>query len=146
MQAARILPDLQCSLLSEDVRQEVTGNFILIGIISGIAVTQLPVSVGRLCVFNRWTSGIGSFNESVRFIAPDGTTVLRQSQVKFALQDPGGNATNITLFQLKFEAQGVYYVEVLVDEVMKLRYPLPLRVVNPPQGQGQGQPPRTETQ
>jgi hypothetical protein len=29
MQATRILPDLQCSLLCEEVRQEINGNFIL---------------------------------------------------------------------------------------------------------------------
>lgn len=149
MQAARILPDLQCSLICEDVRQEVTGNFILIGIISAVGVAQLPVTAMRLCLFNRWTAGVGSFTESVRFIGPDGTSVLRTSQVKFALQDPAGNATNVTVFQgVKFEAQGTYFIEVLVDEVMKLRYPLPIRVVTPPQGQGQPQvqqPPRTET-
>lgn len=136
MQPARILPDLQCSLICEDVRQEVTGNFILVGIISAVGVNQLPVTAMRLCIFNRWTAGIGNFNESVRLIGPDGTTVLRHSQVKFALQDPGGNATNVTLFgQVKFEQQGTYYVEVLVDDVMKLRYPLQLRMVAPPPGQ-----------
>ncbi len=141
MQPARILPDLQCSLICEDVRQEVTGNFILVGIISAVGVGQLPVTAMRLCLFNRWTAGIGNFTESVRLIAPDGTTVIRNSQVKFALQDPGGNATNVTVFgQVKFEHQGMYYVEVLVDDVMKLRYPLPLRIVTPPQGGPQVQP------
>jgi hypothetical protein len=34
----------------------------------------------------------------------------------------------------KFEMPGVYTVEVIVDEVMKLRYPLPVVVVEPPPG------------
>src|SRR5688572_9840261 len=140
MQATRILPDLQGSLLCEDVRQEVNGNFILVGIIGFVNVPNLPVVAFKLCVFNRWTAGIGQFTESVRLIAPDSTTVLRQSQVKFQLQDPSHNATNVTLFgQLKFEAAGIYFVEVLVDEVMKLRFPIPVRVVTPP-GQQPGQP------
>jgi hypothetical protein len=138
MQATRILPDLQCSLLCEDVRQETSGNFIVIGIIGFVNVPQLPVTAFKLCVFNRWTAGIGTFNESVRLIAPDSTTVLRQSQVKFQLQDPSHNATNVTLFgQLKFEAAGTYYIEVLVDDVMKIRFPIPVRVVTPPAGQQQ---------
>jgi hypothetical protein len=142
MQAARILPDLQCSLICEDVRQEVTGNFILIGIISAVGVQQLPVTAMRLCVFNRWTAGIGNFTETTRLIGPDGSTVIRTSQVKYNLQDPAGNATNVTVFgQVKFEAAGVYYIEVLVDDVLKLRYPLPLRIVTP---QGAQQAPRTE--
>jgi hypothetical protein len=93
-------------------------------------VPQVPVTALKLCVFNRWTAGVGQFTEIVRVIAPDGSTVLRQSQVKFALQDAVQNATNVTVFaQLKFESAGVYTVEVLVDDVMKLRYPVPLTIV-----------------
>jgi hypothetical protein len=140
MQPTRILPDLQCSLLCEDVRQETSGNFIVIGIIGYINVPQLPVTAFKLCVFNRWTAGIGQFTETVRLIAPDGTTVSRQSQVKFQLQDPSHNATNVTLFgQVKFEAAGSYFMEVLVDDVMKLRFPIPVRIVTPP---GQPQQPQ----
>lgn len=142
MQPTRILPDLQTSLLCEEVRQEINGNFILIGVIGYIQVPQLPVTALKLCVFNRWTAGVGQFTESVRIIAPDGSTVLRQSQVKFALQDSAHNATNVTVFgQLKFEQQGVYTIEVLVDDVMKLRYPVPLAVVQQ-QGQGGQQKPQ----
>jgi hypothetical protein len=140
MQATRILPDLQGSLLCEDVRQEVNGNFILVGIIGFVNVPQLPVVAFKLCVFNRWTAGIGQFIESVRLIAPDQTTVIRESKVKFGLQDPTHNATNVTVFgQVKFEQAGAYYVEVLVDDVLKLRFPIPVRVVQPPQGSGQAQ-------
>jgi hypothetical protein len=141
MNPTRILPDLQCSLLCEDVRQETSGNFIVVGIIGYINVPQLPVTAYKLCVFNRWTAGIGQFTESVRLIGPDSTTVLRQSQVKFQLQDPSHNATNVTLFgQVKIEQAGIYYMEVLVDEVMKIRFPIPVRIVTPPGGQPQQAP------
>src|SRR5690606_3622659 len=102
MNATRILPDLQCSLLCEEVRQEVSGNFILLGIIAYIRVPQLPIPALKLCVFNRWTAGLGQFTETVRLVSPD-ETVLRQSQVRFALQDATHNATNVTLFtQVEF--------------------------------------------
>jgi hypothetical protein len=148
MQATRILPDLQASLICEDVRQEASGNFILIGIIGFVNVPQLPVVALKLCVFNRWTAGIGNFTETVRFVAPDQSTVIRQSQVKFQLQDPTHHATNVTVFaQPKFEAQGAYYIEVLVDDVLKLRFPIPVRVVQAPGQQApQVQRPPTETQ
>lgn len=140
MQATRILPDLQASILCEEVRQEITGNFILLGIIGLVQVPQLPVTALKLCLFNRWTAGIGQFVETTRLIAPDGTTVMRKSEVKFSLQDPNFNATNVTVYgQVKFEEAGTYFIEVLVDEVMKLRYPLPLRLVQNPQ-HGGGQP------
>jgi hypothetical protein len=135
MNATRILPDLQCSLLCEEVRQEVSGNFILLGIIAYIRVPQLPITALKLCVFNRWTAGLGQFTETVRLVSPE-ETVLRQSQVRFALQDATHNATNVTLFtQVEFKATGTYYLEVLVDDVMKLRFPVPVIHVQTPPGQ-----------
>ena len=136
MQATRILPDLQSSLLCEEVRQEANGNFFLIGVINLIRVPQLPIVAGRLCVFNRWTAGIGQFTENVRVIAPDQTTVLRKADLKFELRDPAMHSTNVMVFnQLEFKTAGTYFIEVLVDDVMKIRYPVPVVVVPPQAGQ-----------
>lgn len=141
MNATRILPDLQCSLLCDEVRQEISGNFILMGIIAYVRVPQLPITALKLCVFNRWTAGVGQFTETVRLLAPD-ESQMRQSQVRFALQEATHNATNVTLFtQVEFKAAGTYYIEVLVDDVMKLRYPIPVIHVQPPAGQQQGRGP-----
>jgi hypothetical protein len=140
MQPTRILPDLQCSLICEEIRQEVTGNFFLIGVINFIRVPQLPVTAFKLCLFNRWTAGVGQFTETARLIAPDQTTVLQKGEVKFALKDVAWHATNVTVFgQVEFRLPGTYYVEVMVDDVMKLRYPVPL-ILAPPQPQGQQAP------
>jgi hypothetical protein len=136
MQATRILPDLQSSLLCEEVRQEANGNFFLVGVINLIRVQQLPIVAGRLCVFNRWTAGIGQFTENVRVIAPDQTTVLRKADLKFELRDPAMHSTNVMVFnQLEFKTAGTYFIEVLVDDVMKIRYPVPVVVVPPQAGQ-----------
>jgi hypothetical protein len=139
MQATRILPDLQCSLLCEEVRQEVNGNLFLIGVVHYLRIPQLPIVAARICVFNRWTAGIGQFTESVRLIAPDQTTVISKGESKFELRDPSMSATNVMFFgNVKFETAGTYFIEVNVDDVMKLRYPLPVVVVPPP---GQTPPP-----
>jgi hypothetical protein len=119
--------------MCEEVRQEANGNFFLVGVISFIRVPQLPVMAFKLSVFTRWTAGVGQFVETSRFIAPDQTTVLRKGEVKFALQDANLHATNVTVFsQVEFKTAGTYYVEVLVDDVMKLRYPVPVIVTPPP--------------
>lgn len=137
MNPSRILPDLQCALLCEDVRQESNGNFIVLGVINFIRVPQVPVTAFKLCVFSRWTAGVGEFIESVRLIGPDQTTLLRKSEVKFALQDAAHSATNLSVFaQVEFKVPGIYFVEVLVEDVMKLRFPVPIIVAPPP-----GQPP-----
>jgi hypothetical protein len=135
MQATRILPDLQCSLLCEEVRQEANGNFFLVGVINHIRVPQLPVVAFKLSVFNRWTAGVGQFVETTRLIAPDQTTLLRKGEVKFGLQDAALNTTNAIVFgQVEFKTAGTYFVEVLVDDVMKLRYPVSV-ILSPPPSQ-----------
>jgi len=134
MNPTRILPDLQATLMCEDIRQESSGNFILLGVMAFIRVPQLPITALKLCIFNRWTAGVGAFHEVVRLIGPDQTTVMRQGQVKFTLQDASHNATNLTVFgQVEFTTAGVYYVEVLIDDVMKIRAPIPVVLVPPPQ-------------
>src|ERR1051325_3937844 len=144
MNQTRILPDLQCSLVCEEIRQEVNGNFFLIGVINFIRVPKLPVVALRLCVFNRWAAGVGQFTENVRLIAPDQMTVLRKGEVKFALRDAALSATNVTMLQqVEFKAAGTYFVEVLVDDVMKLRYPVPV-IHAPPPEQPQKPPPPAE--
>jgi hypothetical protein len=142
MQATRILPDLQASLLCEEVRQEANGNFFLVGVINFIRVPQLPVVAGRLFVYNRWTAGIGSFTENIKLIAPDQTTILRKGETKFELKDAALSAVSVMVFgNVEFKAAGTYFIEVLVDDVMKVRYPVPVVVVPPP---GQAPPPPAE--
>jgi hypothetical protein len=145
MQASRILPDLQASLLCEEIRQEATGNLILLGVLNLIRVPQLPVTALKMFVYNRWTAGVGQFTETTRIIAPDQTTVLHKGDVKFGLQDPNQSIQNVTVFgQVKFATPGVYYVEVLVDDVMKIRAPLPVIVMPPQPGQQQVPPTTSE--
>jgi hypothetical protein len=140
MNPSRILPDLQCSLLCEDIRQEANGNFILLGVLNAIVVPQVPVTAGRLIFFNRWTAGFGRFKETLRLVAPDQSTVVGKRELNFELQHPSGHALNVpVLANVPFATAGVYFVEVLVDEVMKIRYPLNVVVV-PPQGQPGAQP------
>lgn len=113
--------------MCEEVRQEVNGNLFLIGVVNVVRLPQLPIVAGRICIFNRWAAGIGAFQETVRLIGPDQTTVISKSEMKFELRDPALSATNVTFFgQVKFEVAGTYYIEVLVDDVMKLRYPVPV--------------------
>ncbi|HUR44920.1 MAG TPA: hypothetical protein VMZ27_03510 [Candidatus Saccharimonadales bacterium] len=74
-------------------------------------------------------------------MASDQTTVMRKSEVKFTMKDPAVNATTVTFFaNVEFATPGSYFVEVLVDDVMKIRYPLTVFVVPPP---NQQQPPQS---
>lgn len=142
MQPARILPDLQCSLLCQDVRLEANGNFFLIGVLDAVRVPHLPVTAFVLHVFNRWTAGLGQFIEQVRLLAPDQATVLHKVETRFNLPSPSVNATTVTVLRnVEFSQPAPYWVEVLVDEVMKVRYPVHVVVVPPPRPQQPSGPP-----
>ena len=133
MNTTRILPELQASLMCESVHQETNGNLILVGVINSIRVPQLPISTGRFCVFNRWTAGVGRFKTSTRLVAPDGVAILCEGGAEFELRDPAHNATNVQLFaNAEFKTAGTYYFEVLVDNIMKLRSPMPVILAPPP--------------
>ena len=119
--------------MCESVRQETNGNFILVGVVNVIRVPQLPVTTGRFCVFNRWVAGVGRFKDSTRLVAPDGTTTLCQGGADFELRDPAQHAINVHFFaNAEFKTAGTYFIEVLVDNVMKVRAPLSVILAPPP--------------
>ena len=68
--------------------------------------------------------------------------MLRKGEVKFALQDADAQRPTFTMFaQVEFKTAGTYYVEVLVDDVMKLRYPVPVILTPPPNPPKEQHPP-----
>jgi len=131
-------PDLQSSLLCDDVRQERNGKFIVIGIFDGLVLSSFPAHFPRLCLINRWCCGEGSFTQRSRLIGPDGQTRLVEGQpVPIHLTDDNQVATSVEIFvNLRIPQAGPYWVEILLDQSLRLRYPLHVRqaVQQPPQG------------
>lgn len=129
-----MLPDVQASLLCDDVRQENNGKFMLIGIFDGLAVNKLPAVFAKICIVNRWCCGQGTFNQKTRIIGPDGGTVVASGQdVKIHLKADVHTATSIEVFvNAKFEREGTHWVEVNLNDQLRIRYPLIIRVVPPP--------------
>lgn len=124
-----MIPDLQASVLCDDVRQERNGKFILIGIFDGLAAPKFPLRVPRICVVHRWCCGRGEFTQRTRIVAPDGhTTVVQGKDVKVNLPDGNHTATSIEIFMnVPFEKSGTFWVEVLLEGQLRLRYPLIVR-------------------
>jgi len=131
MTPQRILPDLQCSIICDGFRQEANGNLILLGVMDRVLATQFPVKVPQLLVVNRWTAGKGKFNQSVRLFATDQTTQLAKVDGQVQLPDPVVSTTTILgVGGFQFEKPGPYWIEVVIDDVLKLRYALPVFQVN----------------
>lgn len=128
-----MIPDLQASLLCDDVRQERNGKFILIGLFDALGVPSFPAVFQRICVVNRWCCGEGEFTQRSRILAEDGRSSLVEGKsVKVRLPDAEATATSVEFFlNVRFETPGTYWVEVLLEEDLKLRYPLKARKAVP---------------
>ncbi len=128
-----MLPDLQSSLLCDDVRQERNGKFILIGIFDGLIVPHLPSQFQRVCIVNRWCCGEGTFEQRSRVLYPDGQRVLVEGKpVSIRLAHENHTATSVEFFlNIKFEEAGLYWVEVVLEQQLRLRYPLNLKIATP---------------
>ena len=129
-----MMPDLQSSLLCDDVRQERNGKFILIGLFDAIGVPKYPAVFQRLCMVNRWCCGFGEFTQQSRLLKPDGMTVVVEGKpVPVKLPDSESNATCVEIFlNVKLETPGTYWVEVLLNNQLKIRYPLKAAQIKPP--------------
>ncbi|MBR4171331.1 MAG: hypothetical protein IKR48_06735 [Kiritimatiellae bacterium] len=132
-----MIPDLQTSLLCDDVRQERSGKFILIGIFDGLALNVQNPVCPRICLINRWCMGEGDFQQESRIVAPDGVSVVCKGHpVPMKLKNEIQISTTVEVFiNLPFKQEGTHWVEILLDGQLKMRYPLTVRLIQPQQPQ-----------
>lgn len=129
-----MIPDLQMSVLCDDVRQERSGKFILIGLFDSVALPSYPAVFPRICIVNRWCCGQGAYRERTRLVGADGATVIAESkEIPVRLDTTETFATNVQFFlNTRLEGEGVYWVEILLDGEIKLRYPVRVNRLNLP--------------
>jgi len=131
-----MIPDLQSSLICDDVRQERNGKFMLIGLFDAIHTEKFPSTFAKLCLVTRWCSGEGTFTQRSRIMHSDQHTVLAEGKdVQVKLASPEAAATSVEVFiNVAFPQPGVYWVEILLDDDLKIRYPLRVNRIQRPQG------------
>ncbi len=128
----RMIPDLQASFACEDVRVEAGGSHTIVGIVNFIGAPSLPIQVLKLCIWTRWSSGIGQFEQITRLVGPDEETELASATTQFHLGNEDSHTTNVNIFGgIQFTQVGAHHVEILLDGELKLRFPL--RVMLPPE-------------
>jgi len=117
-----MVPDLQCSLVCEDVRIEAAGSNTLVGVINTINAPQFPIRLLKLCVFTRWCSGEGSFMQTTKVLNQD-EEIMVMTDTNFHLAGGEHHATNVAVFGgVEFTQSGNYPVEILLDGELELRY------------------------
>ncbi|HOE26639.1 MAG TPA: hypothetical protein PK696_02960 [bacterium] len=126
-------PDLVYSVLCDDVRQEINGKFIFLGVFQNIWVKGLPAVHHRLCIANSWYNGIGEFHARSAVVAPDKKTrVVESVPVKIVLTEENRGSIVVNFFQnIRFAEEGLYWVEVSLEGTLVTRYPF--RVARAPQ-------------
>jgi hypothetical protein len=123
----RILPDLQFSVLCDDVRREHNGKMILLGLFETIGANRFPVSHPTLFVVNRWCNGVGEFRQHTVVRNPDNTILAEDSVTVVKLDDLKAKHTVIARFNnLRFPQAGEYGIEIRLDDEIKIRYPMVL--------------------
>jgi len=128
-----MIPDLQSSLLCDDVRQERNGKFILIGLFDILAVPSYPAAFHRLCIVNRWCCGLGDFKQRSRILKANGDLLVEGQEVPLKLPDSEATATSVEFFMnVRFEVPATYWVEIMLNGDLKLRYPLRAVKITPP--------------
>jgi hypothetical protein len=134
-------PDLQFSVLCDDIRREDNGKFILIGLFEAVAGMQFPLSYASLCVVNRWCNGEGKFRQKIRIVSSSNETLVETEESPVELPATLANVTSVSVFRnTRFPAPGRYWVEVLLDGDLKQRYPLMVLKMQAMEGQS-GAPP-----
>jgi hypothetical protein len=133
----RIEPTLLFSVLCDDVRREDNGKFILLGLFETIGAAAFPVSHPVLYVMNCWCSGLGSFRQRTRIVAPDNTKLIEDEETAFTLQGLKAKHRIVARFNnIHFQQPGEYAVEVLLDGELKVRYPLMVEKAPPKKRSG----------
>ncbi|NQT95633.1 MAG: hypothetical protein HQ572_04205 [Candidatus Omnitrophica bacterium] len=132
MESEQIQPTLLFSILCDEVRREDNGKFMLIGLFETIGAPTFPASHPALYVMNCWCSGLGSFKQRTRIVAPDNTKLIEDKKTEFALSGLKAKHRIVARFNnIRFNTPGEYAVEVLLNNELKVRYPLVIEKVLP---------------
>src|SRR5260370_22012129 len=99
----------------------------LVGITNLCRARMIPDAFLKVCVWTRWCSGVGRLRQNGRLLGVDDQHVLAESQIDFELKELEGHVTNVNLFTgVQFQQYGLHHVEIMLDQELRLRYPLPV--------------------
>jgi len=125
MNNVKIQPSLLYTVLCDDVRREDNGKFILIGLFETIGANSFPVNHATLYVMNCWAGGMGTFTQKTRIVSPDNSLLIEDKPTKISLATLRSKHRIVARFNnLQFKTAGEYAVEVLLDDELRIRYPL----------------------
>ena len=125
-------PELQFSVICDDIRREDNGKLILLGLFEVIAARQFPATHPRLFIANRWCKWDGRFKEKTRIVYSETKEVIVESpEVEVELADFSTHHTVLSQFDnVKFPGPGKYFVEILLNGELFRYFPINLLGMN----------------
>lgn len=106
-------------IVCDDIRQEVTGKQILVGVYTGtIILSSFPAALNKLCIrITGWVSGgVGTRKAVLAIDGPDKKNVLRDDSIVLNVARPDQQIVlNITLGSFEFREQGKYKIRFGVE-------------------------------
>ncbi len=126
-----IKPNLQFSVVCDDIRREDNGKLMLLGLFEAINAKTFPATHHSLYVINRWCKGEGKFKQKIRVVnSKDDAIIFHTDDQTFELTDIDRHHTLISRFNnLVFPVAGKYWIEILLDGELFLNYPLLLNEI-----------------
>ncbi len=127
-------PELQFSVICDDIRREDNGKLILLGLFEVIACRTFPALHPRLFIANRWCKWDGKFKEKTRIVySEDKEVIVESPEVEVTLSDFSTHHTVISQFaNVKFPGPGKYFVEILLNDELFRYFPINLISLNNP--------------
>ncbi|MFN3395185.1 MAG: DUF6941 family protein [Thermodesulfovibrionales bacterium] len=128
--AEKMRPQLNFTLLCDDIRQELGGKISLMGIFENIYATSFPAIHPRLAIMNEWADGLGEFEATLRILSPDRKTILRESITRLKLADARFKHRDISIhLNIEFREPGTYWIENYLDGILVNSIPLNVMLV-----------------
>lgn len=114
------LPKHECTLFLDDIREEVSGKFSLIGLYGADMVFGIapPITLPKFCIVNRIFGGEGSAVFRFSFKDPEGVELITVSnQFKVEMKPDSMGNLNLILSPFRINKAGKYKFTIFIDEV-----------------------------
>lgn len=123
--AEKTRPNLNFTLLCDDVRQEMGGKISLMGIFDNLYAQNFPALHPRLVIINEWAEGAGEFGTTLRILAPDRKSILRENNARLKMADPAQKHRDVSVhMNIEFKEPGTYWIESYLDGMLVSTLPL----------------------
>ncbi len=89
---------------------------------------EFPFKIDKFYIANGWCSGKGRYNQVMKIVRPNGTTLVNTGGqiVELKSADEPFMILN-NLQDIEFSEPGIYKIQIFLDDELVLEYPLPIR-------------------